>query len=184
MSAAQKIVEAARHYGGVFTLVGDKLRYRFNRHPPAALVAEMKSHKAELVDFLSHNGASWSADEWRAFYAERAGIREYDGGQARHDAEVTALEDCVAQWLAMSPPAVSEPSAGCLACGQSDDNQNLMPHLTRDGHFWLHARCWDVYLANRRKLAVSGLYMAWPSMPAICPDIKRMIEEATPWSGK
>ena len=52
MSAAQKIVEAARIYGGVLTLVGDKLRYRFDRHPPAELVAEMKSHKAELIAFL------------------------------------------------------------------------------------------------------------------------------------
>jgi hypothetical protein len=167
MSAAQKIVEAARIYGGVLTLVGDKLRYRFDRHPPAALVAEMKSHKAELVAFLSRNGTSWSADEWQAFYAERAGIREYDGGQAREDAELAALEDCVAQWLAVNPPVAGEPSAGCLACGQAADRRDLVPHLTRGGHFWLHATCWDVYLASRRRLALTGLCMVWPSMPPI-----------------
>lgn len=183
MSAADAL-NAARDAGVELHLDGDDLLLEAAAPPPAAVLNLLLRNKSGIVALLRPRRDGWSAEDWHVFFEERSGIREHDGGQQRVTAEQGAVEDCVAQWLALTPPLADEPSAGCLACGKSDDHRTLVPHLTRGGHFWLHASCWDVYLANRRKLALIGLRIAWPSMPGLCPDIRRKIEEGTSWSAK
>jgi hypothetical protein len=49
--------------------------------------------------------ARWAADldaNAREFFNERAGIREYDGGLSRADAELEAMND-VLHWLIRQP---------------------------------------------------------------------------------
>ena len=40
--------------------------------------------------------ATWDAEDWRAFYEERAAILEYDGGKSRAAAERMALAETIA----------------------------------------------------------------------------------------
>ena len=39
---------------------------------------------------------NFSADDWKAYFDERAGIREFDGELARSEAEALALQDTIA----------------------------------------------------------------------------------------
>ncbi len=41
----------------------------------------------------------WTVKDWQHFHQERAAIREYDGGQARGDAERGAILDCVQEFV-------------------------------------------------------------------------------------
>lgn len=41
----------------------------------------------------------WTAEDWQAFFDERAGIAEFDGGQSREQAEATAFECCVVEFI-------------------------------------------------------------------------------------
>lgn len=39
--------------------------------------------------------SAWDREDWRAFYEERAAIREYDGGYKRQVAETLARADVI-----------------------------------------------------------------------------------------
>jgi hypothetical protein len=167
MATAEMIVNEIERAGGTIRVVGGALRVRFGADPTPELVAAIRTLKLAVIAYLLRPaGATWSAEEWQAFFDERAGIREHDGHHSRTQAEQDALEDCLAQWLALHPPAPGEASAGCFACGKKGaGDPNLVPHLTHGGHFWLHQRCWEAYWANRRSVALADLRSAWPSMP-------------------
>ena len=45
----------------------------------------------------------WSVQDWRAYYEERAGIRQHDAGLSRAAAERAAWLDTVALWLERHP---------------------------------------------------------------------------------
>jgi len=42
-------------------------------------------------------------EDYKAFYDERAGIMEFDGGLTREKAEAKALEETVVQWMVDHP---------------------------------------------------------------------------------
>ena len=50
---------------------------------PRALSGWLR-HKAGIVELLRPGRDGWSAEGWRAFYDEWAGIAEFDGGLLRH----------------------------------------------------------------------------------------------------
>ncbi len=99
----------------------------------------------------------WDAEDWRAFFDERAGIAEYDGGLPRADAEVRAFACCVGEWLNRNP-ARSSPGC-CLGCGDGDHGHDpLLPFgLESAGHAWLHLGCWRVWSESRRAEAIAAL---------------------------
>lgn len=75
-------------------------------HPPGALTADLtatlKAHKADLLALLNTRTrlpapSTWP-EAWRDFYEERAGIREYDGGFTRPEAERLAVADILAHF--------------------------------------------------------------------------------------
>ena len=69
---------------------------------------------------------SWSGEDWRAFFDERAGIAEFDGGLPREQAEARAYACCVAEWLNRNPVRSSPYS--CLRCGEADQGHDpLLP---------------------------------------------------------
>jgi hypothetical protein len=47
-----------------------------------------------LIAMLRPRRDGWSADDWQAFFDERAGITEFDGGLSRAEAEAQALACC------------------------------------------------------------------------------------------
>jgi hypothetical protein len=100
---------------------------------------------------------SWSADDWRAFFDERARFAEVEGRLARTDAESRAYACCVGEWL-IQHPVRSEPGR-CLSCGGAENGYDaLLPFGTESsGHAWLHGRCWDAWYARRKAEAVAAL---------------------------
>ncbi len=120
---------------------------------PVAQVAQVaqKNDKAGI--------AEWDAEDWRAFFDERASIAEHDGGLPRADAERQAFECCVVEWLWRNPPPASG-LAWCAHCGQplGEPGRDGLPYLNGyGGHVWMHAGCHGEWTAQRRAEAVAAL---------------------------
>jgi hypothetical protein len=147
-------IKAARAAGIELALDGDDLALSAASAPPAAVLDALSRHKAEIVALLRPARDGWSAEDWQAYFDERAGIAEFDGGLPRAEAEARAFECCVVEWLNRNPVR-SRPSH-CLGCGASEDGfDTLLPYGTEQaGHAWLHSRCWETWHANRRADAV------------------------------
>src|SRR5215467_7019547 len=71
-----------------------------------------------IVALLRPGHDGWSAEDWQAFFDERAGIMEFDGRLSRTEAEAQALACCIVEWLNRNPT----PSAPgrCVWCGQAE----------------------------------------------------------------
>ena len=69
--------------------------------PPSAVLDMLRQYKAGVVELLQRGVrvryCRWSAEDWRAFFDERAGIAEFDGGLSRTEAEAGAFTHCVAE---------------------------------------------------------------------------------------
>jgi hypothetical protein len=79
------------------------------------LVSTLKALKANLLAALmSNTDEGWGPEDWRAYFDERAGIREHDGKLARDEAERLAFEDTISQWLCRHPAAATLPEQGCV----------------------------------------------------------------------
>ena len=114
MSAAEAL-KAARAAGVELAIDGDDLVLEASAPPPAAVLDLLSRHKAGIVALLRPGDDGWSAEDWQAFFDERAGIAEFDGGLPRAEAEARAFACCVAEWLNRNP--VRSPPGRCLGCG-------------------------------------------------------------------
>jgi len=65
----------------------------------AAMLKDRVLEPVGQVALLRTGRDSWSGEDWRAFFDERAGIAEFDGGLPRLEAEARAYACCVAEWL-------------------------------------------------------------------------------------
>ena len=156
MSATPDIIVQVRAAGGRIMIIEDRLKVRAPLPLSDKLVAELRLHKAEVMAFLQDRKAAWTPEDWRAFFDERAGIAEHDGGLSRDDAERQAFECCVMEWLWRNPPPATGPEQ-CAHCGQPLGEDGL-PFLTGDGgHTWLHSGCHGDWAAQRRAEAVAAL---------------------------
>jgi hypothetical protein len=87
----------------------------------------LSRHKAEVVALLRPGRNGWLAEDWRAFFDERAGIVEFDGGLPRAEAEAHALACFVVEWLNRNP--AHSPSGRCLGCGDREHAHDpLLPY--------------------------------------------------------
>jgi hypothetical protein len=113
---------------------------------------------------------SWSGEDWRPFFDERAGIAEFDGGLPRLEAEGRAFTCCVAEWLIHNP--VRSPPDRCLRCGEAEQGHDpLLPLGTEStGHAWLHSRCWSGWHAARQAEATDVLEAMGIATPAGFPN--------------
>src|SRR6516162_11945816 len=102
MSAAA-VVRAARAAGVELAIDGNDLLLDAATMPPASVVDALRRHKAEVVAVLRTGPDGWSADDWQAFFDERAGIMEFDGRLSRTEAEAQALASCIVEWLNRNP---------------------------------------------------------------------------------
>jgi hypothetical protein len=150
------IIADARGDGLVLSLgPSGGLRFKGPRQAAARWAPILRNSKPSIVAHLSRaQRATWDTEDWRAFFEERAAIFEYDGGLPRHEAEVTAWQSCVAEWLRQHPVR-SEP-VRCLACGESGKREPLIPYGTT-AHAWLHGRGWPAWHQSRKAAAEAAL---------------------------
>ncbi len=125
--------------------------------PPTHVLNVLARHKGELIALLRKAGDGWSAEDWQAYFDERAGIVEFDGGLSREDAEARAFACCVAEWLNRNP--VNSATGWCLACGAPGrPHDPLVPFGTEPtGHAYLHHRCWSGWHVGRKSAAIAAL---------------------------
>src|SRR4029077_18618475 len=155
--SANKALEAAQAAGVTVVIDGNDLMLRAPARPAPAVLDALSRYKAEIVALLRRESQRWSAQDWRAFFDERAGIIEFDGGLPRAEAEVQALACCVVEWLNQNP-ARSTPSR-CLGCGGGSWPSNqLLPFGTEThGHVWLHGAGGPTWHRARKADAVLAL---------------------------
>ncbi len=157
MSAASAI-RAARAAGITVIADGEELVLEAAAEPPSHVIEDLRRHKQELLKLVAlSNFDEWSRADWRAFFDERAGIAEFDGGLPRDQAEAHAFECCVVEWLNRNLIPTAPDS--CLGCGEPERDQHiLLPFGTqKTGHVWLHSRCWHAWQASRKAEAEGAL---------------------------
>ena len=147
--SVHEALKAARAAGIALALDGGDLVLSAAAPPPEAVMSALYQHKVEIMALLWPDG--WSREDWLAFFDERAGVVEFDGGLQRATAEARAFECCVVEWMNRNP--VQSPPDRCLHCGGSGGDP-LLPYAT-EATAWLHSRCWEVWHANRRSTAAA-----------------------------
>ena len=166
-------LEAARAAGVRLKVEGDDLVLEASAAPPSAVLDLLSRNKAGIATILRPGLSGWSTEDWHAFFAERAGIAEFDGALPRPQAEERAFTCCVVEWLNRS--AVSSMPGRCIGCGGTHNAHDpLLPYgVETTGHVWLHARCWPSWHEDRKAQAVvilSSIGIAPPKMSV--PDIE------------
>jgi hypothetical protein len=156
MSAAQAL-NAARAAGIRLGVDDDDLTLEAAVAPPPALLELLSRYKAGILALLRPAHDGWSGEDWLAFFDERAGVAQFDGGLPREEAESRAFAYCVIEWLNRNP--VRSLPGGCLGCGRAEYiHDPLLPFGTESsGHVWLHSRCWPTWHERRKAEAVAAL---------------------------
>ena len=160
-------LEAARAAGVRLKVEGDDLGLEASAAPPSAVLDLLSRYKPGIATILRPGLSGWSTEDWHAFFAERAGIAEFDGALPRPQAEELAFTCCVVEWLNRS--AVSSMPGRCIGCGGTHNAHDpLLPYgVETTGHVWLHARCWRSWHEDRKAQAVvilSSIGIAPPKM--------------------
>ena len=155
--SALTALKAARACGVRVETDGNKLSLRAATAPPPDVVALLSTHKSEVIALLKPRADGRSAEDWLAFFDERAGIAEVDGGLPRDEAEARAYEWCLVEWLNRN--WVRSPAGRCLHCGEIEHAHDpLLPFgAERLGHAWVHSNCWSAWQANRKAQAIESL---------------------------
>jgi hypothetical protein len=165
---AMGALQAARAAGIDLEADGDDLVLGADSEPSAEVLEDLVRHKAEIIALLRHGLGVWSAEDWKAFFDERAGIAEFDAGLSRAQAEARAFACCIVEWLNRNP--ASSPSGRCLGCGGREHAQDpLLPYgVEPAGHAWLHSRCWPAWYASRKAEAAAALAAMGIDRPVHC----------------
>jgi hypothetical protein len=168
--SAVQALKAASAAGVRLGIDGKDLTLEADAAPPPSVIDLLTRHKADLIALLRIGRKSWSGEDWRAFFDERAGIAEFDGGQPREQAEARAHACCVAEWLNRNPVRSSPYS--CQRCGEAERAHDpLLPFATESiGPARLHSRCWSAWSAARQAEAVADLEAMGIATPVKFPD--------------
>ena len=163
MSAFQAL-DVARAAGIEVRLDGEQLELSASREPPPEVMDMLRRHKLSIVALLDPD-RPWGAVEWLAYFDERAGIAEYDGGLPRAEAEKRAYDFCISEWLRRT--AVISAPGPCPVCGGADcPNDPLLAIGIMGGQTWLHLGCVNAWCGTRRAEAVAAL----DAMGIRCPE--------------
>jgi hypothetical protein len=150
---------------------GTHLVLRAPAPPPPAVIDALKLNKPAIVAILRRELSHWNVADWNAFFDERAGIREHDGGLPREQAEALAFDDSVVEWL-LRHPVQSSPGL-CFGCGRGDEHAGIVVPfgMEASGHVWLHSDCWPAWHAARKTEAVAALRTMGIAPPAELREI-------------
>jgi hypothetical protein len=156
--SAMQVLNAAKAAGVNVVIDGEGLVLQAPSPPPPAVIHALSRYKAEIVALLRPAKDGWRPVDWRAFFDERAGIRQFDAGLAKPAAEVQAFEACIIEWLNRNP--APSPAGRCAWCGERETQSTVVvPFGTEPGtHAWIHAECWRPWHDSRRAEAVKALY--------------------------
>ncbi len=102
MSAVEAL-RLARESGVRLGVAGADLILDADREPAPRVLEALRRHKAGIVALLTAVEGDWTAEDWRTFFDERAGIAEHDFGLSRADAEALAFESCIVEWFNRHP---------------------------------------------------------------------------------
>ena len=163
------------HAAGIALSVdqGD-LMLEAHSEPPPAVLDMLRQHKAGVVTLVQRGlrirYCRWSAEDWREFFNERAGIAEFDGGLSRAEAEARAFAHCVAEWPNRNP--MYSPPGRCFGCsGNEASHDRLLPFgIGSAGQVWLHSGCSAAWFAGRKAEAVAALAGMGIRAPANLPN--------------
>ncbi len=152
-----EVIAVADEAGVRIMVDGEHLVLRAPSPAPDDVRTLIRANKPQLLAWLRPGLDGWSRADWHAFYDERAGIAEFDGGFSREKAEQQAFECCVTEWLNRNP--VSSSPEQCLGCeGDRLPMAPLLPFGIPDkGVAWLHSRCWPRWHAGQEAKAVASL---------------------------
>jgi hypothetical protein len=170
MSAAE-VLQVARAIGIRVEIDGDDLVLEAPTAPPPRVLELLSRYKTGIVTRLRLADGAWSAEDWQAFFDERVGIAEFDGGLSRGQAEARAFACCAVEWLNRNP--VRSSPGRCLSCGCGDQAHDpVLPYgvVESTGDAWLHSRCWPAWYAGRKAEAVAALAAMGIAHPADLPD--------------
>jgi len=163
MSLAQDIIKEVDAAGGAIVLIGDGVKLESDKGPlPDELIARARANKAGILRALQHpkEPSAWNDNDWRAYFGERAAIREHDAGVPKEDAERLAYEDCISQWLALNlpPPCPQDTCAHCSKPRGDVGTDSVAVLAGRPNeHLWLHHGCHRPFISARRGQAVESL---------------------------
>jgi len=169
MSAVEAL-RMAQENGIRLGLAGADLVLDAEREPASAVLEAIRRHKEGIVALLAADHDASTAEDWQALFDERAGIAEFDGGQSREQAEATAYECCVVEWLDRHP-CRSDPGR-CAACGGPDrEGHTVVPFGGEShGHTWLHPECWKEWHQERQERARCALAAIGLLVPQRYPE--------------
>jgi hypothetical protein len=169
MSAADAL-KVARAAGVELRPEGEDLVLEASAPPPGAILELLSRYKPGIIVLLRPGRDGWSAEEWQAFFGERAAIAEFVGDLSRPNAEARAFACCIVEWLNRN--FVRSPPGRCLACGGGDHAHDaLLPYgIESTGHAWLHSRCWSAWHTGRKAEAVAALAAMGIAPPADFPN--------------
>jgi hypothetical protein len=130
----------------------------------------IRQNKAVIITLLQPGEDGWSVEDWRAFFDERAGIAEFDGGLSRAEAEAGAFAHCLAEWLNRNPQ--HSPPGRCFDCGGCEHpHDSLLPFgIGSAGAVWLHSGCSSAWYAGRKAKAIAVLATMGITAPENFPN--------------
>lgn len=140
------------------TVDGTYLKLDFVATPPPDLIEQLAKRKAEIIQYLSRSQVDWRSTDWREFFEERASVAQFCGKMSPEDAELSAFDSCVTEWLRKHP--TRSDNRCCPECRQSTGL--LIPYVTdlsssNPGHTWLHQACANAWHQARRELSIRCL---------------------------
>ena len=88
------IIKRIRDAGGEITLANDDIKLRVPAFLRDEAIVQIKAQRDEIKSALKHEAVDpWVAEDYLAFFNERAGIAEHDAGLAWASAERKAYEE-------------------------------------------------------------------------------------------
>ena len=154
MSAAA-VLKAALDAGVLINVDGEDLVLEAAIPPPAALVNLLTANKRGIMAMLLNRSEIWSAEDWRLFFEERAGVAEFDGHLPRPQAEARAFDCCVVEWMNQNPTPCLP--GQCAWCGEPETPHKTLLPFGSDTHAWLHIECWPDWHRTRKAKAAEML---------------------------
>jgi hypothetical protein len=90
--SARVALKAAWAAGVSVSVDGNDIVWQASAAPPLNVLDALSRHKAEVIILIRSAKEEWTAEDWQAFFDERAGIAEFDGELPRRQAEAQAFE--------------------------------------------------------------------------------------------